>query len=93
MLFYYVYVMDKLYQGIQQRNESSVVCDMLGQEWIRHWKQGCLAETMWFWICDTIVVHVMLCACRCWICQDCNMQCQDFNIPCQDFNIYVMPEL
>jgi len=62
--------MGKLYRGIHQRNESGVVCDILGQPWIRYWKQGCLVERMWFWMCGIIVVHMfhMLYMFHMWCC-------------------------
>jgi len=51
--------MDMLYRGIHQRNESGVVCVMLGQTWVRNWKQGCLVEIVWFSMCGTNVVHML----------------------------------
>ena len=59
MWLYYVYVMDTLYEGISQQNESNVVCNMLGQAWVRHWNQGCLVETVWVWMCGTTIVHML----------------------------------
>jgi len=51
--------MEMLGRGILQRNESGVVCDMMGQGWIRHWKKGCLVEIVWFWMCGTTIVHML----------------------------------
>ena len=45
---------------------------MLRKAWIRYLKQGCLVETLWFWMCGIIVVYVvhvsyvMLDACSVW---------------------------
>lgn len=47
-----------------QQNENTVIWDMLGQTTIvkRHWKEGCLVETMWsldmWYYCCVYVVHV-----------------------------------
>jgi len=62
--------MDRLYWGIQQQNKISVVCGMLGQAWIRHWKQGSLVGTIWLQMWGTIVVHMlyMLCMLHLWYC-------------------------
>jgi len=60
-LYYtYPYVMVRLYQAIHQQSARSVFCSMLGQEWIRHWTQGCLVKSQ----CGFGCVVKLLCICR-----------------------------